>query len=65
MQAEERLTYTIREAALKLGISKNLAYELAKRGQLPGVIRLGVRRVVVSKGQLENLLRGGGKNGDR
>ena len=58
----ERLTLTIREAAAKLGISKNLAYDLARRGELPGVIRLGDKRLVVSKIQLENLLRGEAKS---
>jgi len=58
MQTSERLTLTIREAAVRLGISKNLAYDLARRGELPGVIRLGEKRLVVSKIQLDNLLRG-------
>jgi len=64
MRSEERLTYTISEAAAKLGISRNLAYELARRGQLPGVIKLGQKRLVVSKVQLQNLLEGAGKNDD-
>ena len=58
MQTDGRLTYTIKEAAAKLGISRNLAYELAKRGKLPGVIRLGEKRLVVSRIQLDNLLKG-------
>lgn len=62
MQGNERLTLTIRETAAKLGISKNLAYDLAKRGELPGVIRLGSKRLVVSAVQLENLLKGEVKN---
>ena len=62
MQTSQRLTFTIKEAAAKLGISKNLAYDLARRGELPGVIRLGDKRLVVSKIQLENLLRGEAKN---
>lgn len=57
MSDNGRLTLTIREAAVKLGISKNLAYRLAQEGELPGVIRLG-KRLVISKSQLENLLRG-------
>jgi len=62
MQTNGRLTLTIKEAAAKLGISKNLAYDLARRGELPGVIRLGGKRLVVSKIQLDNLLRGEAKN---
>jgi len=44
-----------------LGISKNLAYQLAREGKLPGAIKLGQKRIVVSRVQLENLLRGDGK----
>lgn len=62
MQTDGRLTLTIREAATKLGISKNLAYDLARRGQLPGVIRLGNKRLVVSRVQLDNLLKGEANN---
>ena len=58
MATDERLTYTIKEAAAKLGISKNLAYELARRGELPGVIKLGEKRIVVSAAQLQRLLLG-------
>jgi len=54
----ERLTLTVKEAAARLGISKNLAYELAKRGELPGVIKLGEKRIMVSRVQLEHLLQG-------
>jgi len=57
-----RLTIQIREAAAMLGISKNLAYRLAREGKLPGVIKLGNKRLVVSKIQLENLLQGEAKN---
>ena len=59
MATSERLTLSIKEAAAILGISRNLAYELAKRGELPGAIKLGQKRIVVSRVQLENLLRGG------
>lgn len=58
MVTEGRLTLTVKEAATMLGISRNLAYELARRGELPGVIKLGEKRIVVSRVQLENLLRG-------
>lgn len=53
-----RLTYTIREASAVMGISKGLAYRLAKEGKLPGLIKLGDKRMVVSRIQLENLLQG-------
>ena len=51
-----KLTLTIREAADQLGISRNLAYRLAKEGELP-VIKLG-KRLLVSKSRLMNLLQG-------
>jgi len=53
---EERLTLSVEEAAAKLGISRNLGYQLAKTGQLPGVIRLGQRRIVISRVQFERFL---------
>jgi excisionase family DNA binding protein len=57
----DSLTMTIPEAAKALGISKNLAYSLARRGELPGLIRLGEKRMVLSRRQIEKLLDGDGK----
>lgn len=53
---EEKLTYSIPEAAKILGISRNLGYELARRGELPGVIHLGEKRMVVSKSAIKKLV---------
>lgn len=39
----ERLTLTVEEACDRLGIGRTLGYELTRRGELPGVIRLGWR----------------------
>lgn len=64
MAEVERLTISISSAAHMLGISKNLAYDLARRGELPGAIRLGQKRIVVSKMQIERLIRGA-KNSER
>lgn len=50
----ERLTLTVDEAAHLLGISRGLAYELARSGKLP-VIRFG-RRILISKWALEKML---------
>ena len=50
----ERLVVTVPEAAVLLGISRALAYELAARGELP-VIRLG-RRLVVPRRALLDLV---------
>ena len=50
----DRLTLTVEEAAHLLGISRGLAYELARSGRLP-VVRLG-RRLLVPKVALERML---------
>ncbi len=52
----DRLTLTIEEAAVRLGISRKHAYELAATDRLPvPTIRLG-RRVVVSRLALGRVL---------
>jgi excisionase family DNA binding protein len=53
----ERKTYTIGETAQLLGIGRNQAYDAAKRGDLPGVIRIG-KRLLVPKVALDRLLDG-------
>ena len=60
----ERLTYSIAEACVLLGVSRNLGYQLAKRGELPGLIRLGSKRRVVSKLAINRLLKGEDKAKD-
>lgn len=53
----ERLILTIPEVAKALGISRGLAYELAKRDVLPiKIIHIGKRRMVVSRKALEDFL---------
>ena len=54
----QKMTLSIPEVAETLGISRNLAYELAARGELPGLIRLGEKRVVCSRLAIERLLQG-------
>ena len=51
-------TVSIEVAAKMLGISRNLAYTLARRGELPGCLPLGRKRLVVSKLAIEKLLQG-------
>ena len=51
---DERYCMTVPEAAKKLGISRNFAYELVKRGELPS-IRFG-KRILIPKIALENKL---------
>jgi excisionase family DNA binding protein len=51
---QEKLTMTIDEAGVLLGIGRNLAYQLAHQGKLP-VIRLG-KRFLVSRKAFEAML---------
>jgi excisionase family DNA binding protein len=52
----ERQTLSVEEAGRVLGVGRSLAYELARRGEIPA-IRLG-NRLVVPRTRLERLLRG-------
>jgi excisionase family DNA binding protein len=54
LQSDDRLTWTITEAAQLLGISRATAYEAAHRGELP--VRLIGRRVLVPRAALLRLL---------
>ena len=56
-------TLKVRQAAGILNISVGLAYDLARRGQLPGCFRLGQRRFLVSRRALETFLAAGGEVG--
>ncbi len=49
-----RLTYSVPEAAEKLGIGRSAAYEAARTGQLP-TIKIG-KRILVPRAALERLL---------
>lgn len=57
---ERRRTFTIEETAEILGIGRSLAYDAARRGEIPAV-KLG-RRMVVPRERLEALL--AGENGE-
>ena len=50
----ERVTFTVDEAAARLGIGRNAAYEAIKRRELPA-LRIG-RRIVVPRAALERFL---------
>lgn len=54
LHSEDRLTWTITEAAHLLGISRATAYEAAHRGELP--VRLIGRRMLVPRVALLRLL---------
>lgn len=63
MQDIERLTMTIPEFAEATGVSRNLAFRLARQNKLPvEVIFIGEKRMVVSRRSVERLLEG--KNGN-
>ena len=51
---QERLTLTVEEAGELLGISRSLAYEMARTGQLP-TLRFG-KRIVVPKKAIQTML---------
>jgi excisionase family DNA binding protein len=51
-----RQTITIPEAGLALGISRNAAYDAAKRGEIP-TIKIG-RLLLVPKAALDRMLSG-------
>jgi excisionase family DNA binding protein len=53
-EKNSRLTMTIPEAAKLLGLSRNGAYEAAKRGEIPA-IRIG-GRILVPRHALEEFL---------
>jgi len=53
---EDRLVFTVEEAAGLLGISRSFAYEAVQRGEIPSM-RIG-RRILVPKAALERQLQG-------
>ena len=55
-QPAGRLTYTVDEAARLLGISRNNAYDAARRGETPTI--RDCRRILVPRGRLDELLDG-------
>jgi len=55
-ELRDRLTVTVEEAAVMLGISRSLAYELVRRGAVPH-LRLS-RRIVISRRAVERLVDG-------
>jgi excisionase family DNA binding protein len=59
----EKLTVTVEEAGELLGISRALAYELVRRGELPS-LHLG-RRIVVPVRRLRAMLDGDGADEPR
>lgn len=52
---EKPLAVTIEKAGRLLGISRNLAYQMAKEGKIP-TIKLGEKRLLVPMVKLEQML---------
>ncbi|MHB1418195.1 MAG: helix-turn-helix transcriptional regulator [Bacillota bacterium] len=52
----DKRTLSIPEVAGLLGISQSLAYKLAREGVLPGVRRLGEKRLVILRDAFEKFL---------
>lgn len=44
---DDRFLITVPEAAAKLGIGSTKAWKMARRGELPGLVRIGTRSVRV------------------
>jgi len=55
---EDRLVFTVEEAAALLGISRSFAYEAVQRGEIPSM-RIG-RRILVPKAALQRFLEASG-----
>jgi excisionase family DNA binding protein len=55
VQQQEKLTLTVTEAAKLLGLSRSLAYDAVRQGQIPS-IRMG-NRIVIPKAALARILR--------
>ena len=53
-------TYSLRLGARKAGVSTGLMYRLLKANQTPGVIRIGEKRIVLSKAVFDRWLPGEG-----
>ena len=52
--AEDRMTMTVEEAAKRLGIGRNSAYDAVQRGEIPS-LRIG-KRLLVPVAALERML---------
>lgn len=59
LEGDKRLCITVPEAAAMLGVSRNFAYELVKRHELPAR-RFG-KRLLIPRAALERMLGEGGE----
>ncbi len=53
----ERATYSVKEAAVILGVSERLAYELVRTGEI-GSLRLSRRKLVIPRRVIDAMLSG-------
>ena len=53
-ESPERLTWTVEEAAVALGVSRAFAYDAVRRGEIPA-IKIG-RRILIPRSALRELL---------
>ena len=56
MKTRERLTYSVREAAELLGLSRNSVYQGCLKGEIP-CLKVG-SRILIPKAKLEGFLNG-------
>jgi len=61
-ESPARLTWTVDEAAMALGISRAFAYDAVRRGEIPA-IKIG-RRILVPRSALKQLLEDGARSPD-
>jgi excisionase family DNA binding protein len=55
-ETTEKVVYSVDEVSALLHINRNLCYELCRKREIPGVIFMGKRRMVISKAAIDKLL---------
>jgi excisionase family DNA binding protein len=56
-EKQTKRTVNLDEWAREVGVGRSMAYELARKGQIPGLLKLGTR-YLVSRAALERMLEG-------
>jgi len=56
MPITKKQVYSVKEVSKLFDISRNLAYRLCRQREIPGVIFLGPKRMVVSAAAVDKLL---------
>jgi excisionase family DNA binding protein len=54
---------TVLEASQRLKISRALAYQLAREGKLPGAMKIGGKRIIISTVRFNDWLNGKDSDG--